>query len=590
MTPSGAAPRPRAARRIALAALILGAGCGLPLDLVEHPGPQNTCSAASDCGAGAACVEGACVATEIDLAGLLVEVRPPANAAFGADTAHLFDPAEAGIPLVSKSGAPFIARMNPEIPEPAAIQGGIVRAHPETSLGQGCSLGPNRSLPAHVTFYRVSPFAGLRLDPVSATTDADPDADTRLLRVDLVPGTYDVYVEPDPVAGCNGDVAFPPALLTGVSVSAGATTLLLDLPVVGTLSGTITGFGSVDPAAWKIELVEPTRGLPISSGRVLVASAAGYEIHASVSVPDASVPIVRLSPPVADTLPTAFWAFPAAVSSKSPILEVDVDGLFAPAVEVSGNVLGVDGFTRIPASLTIQSSSLYGPNAGNAAFSIDTLDTDDNGVFSLFLPPGVYDFRAAPDDNGLAVTDRSFTIKPDVTCFCGQPFQLDPKLHIGGAVKTPRGERFAGATVTLGPAQSAVRAYWASTHTLAPRTSRVISVATSDEGSFSMLVDSGASDLVISPDPASGFPWLVRPRLALVGDAQLASFVITNPAILRGVVRDPKGDPVPNAEVTAWYPVRDAAAPGGLAGVVVKIATTSTDASGAYRLLLPSSI
>ena len=104
----------RAGALVALA--LLTAGCGVLADGALANGPVNTCSASRACGGGATCADGRCVATKFDLTGLLVEVRPHANAAFGATTSYLFDPVQADIALQSDGGAPFVARMSPTLP------------------------------------------------------------------------------------------------------------------------------------------------------------------------------------------------------------------------------------------------------------------------------------------------------------------------------------------------------------------------------------------------------------------------------------------------------------------------------------------
>jgi hypothetical protein len=156
-------------------------------------------------------------------------------------------------------------------------------------------------------------------------------------------------------------------------------------------------------------------------------------------------------------------------------------------------------------------------------------------------------------------------------------------------VKTPSGERLAGAVVNVTPAQT-LSSFWQNAHALPPLTARPTMIAADGDGKFTLLVDSGLSDLTIQAGAGSSFPWLVRPQLQVQANTELASLTLSSPAILSGTVSDPSKSPVANAEVNAWFPVRDPSKPGGLSGMVVKIATTSTDAGGGYTLILPSSI
>lgn len=584
---------------LALAAM-LNAGCSLAQGASEFTGPTNTCSAPSDCSVGAACVDGRCVATSYDLDKLFVEVRPHANAAFGAGTSYFFDPAQAGIALTATSGAPFAARMSPTLPAFIPIREGRVRVNEKTPLEMGCPIGADRSIPAKVTFYRVTQLAGLPLSPVTATTN-----EQNLLDVDLVPDTYDVYIEPLPVDGCNGGQKFPPVYLSAQPITTGGA-LTWDLPVVGTLTGTIAGFGSVVPDGMRLDLLEPVRGLPVSANATLEKDPAKDEYHiktAQIAWPDADAPILRLAPTTTTAdegaLATAYWKLSGAVFSGTttdPEVKLTVDQLFGTPVPVDGIVLGSDGFTGVRATLRIQSTSLLGPDANNATYAIDGIETDELGKFAFALPPGTYTIRATPVDNGLRVTDFSdIKVPAGAPCFCGQTLELASKLELGGAVKTPLGERVPGATVSVYPAQIEAREFWKSTHTLAPIAPRVASTTTTGDGNFALLVDLGSTDVVVAPAAESGFPWLVRPRLSLddktLEDKKLlSSLVITNPAILSGSVRDPNGMPVTDAEVNAWLPVRDPSADDGLADTVVKIATASTDADGNYTLVMPSSL
>ncbi|APR85616.1 Hypothetical protein A7982_10965 [Minicystis rosea] len=563
-------------------------GCGLPLADISFDGPVNTCTASTSCADGAACVDGICVATSYDLEGLLVEVRPRSDAIFGASTSHLFDPTAAQITLTAEDGAPFVAVMNPKLPETAAIRHGLVRLHKQTN----CSVAEDQSIPARVTFYRAAPYAGFPFDPIAINSGANNEID-----VDLVPGTYDVYIEPQVVVGCNDDKPFPPVYLPAQSIPMGGA-LIWDLPVVGTLTSTIKDFGDAIDGPWKIDLLEPTRGLPVSANAVLEKLAApedGYVVKAQIAWPDGPPPIVRLAPASteigANARPTAYWTIGEMKGTETnALVDFTVAELYKAPVQVNVNVLGSDSFTRIRATFTVQSSGLAGPNANNATFTIPSLETDAQGVLEAFLPPGNYDFRATPVDNGLAITDHAYTVNAQASCFCGQQFQLEPKPSLSAAVKTPSGERVRGTDVTIAPSLLTPRLFWKDAHQLAPMTARPVLSSTSDDGNFTVRIDPGLADLVIPTNPSSNYPWLVRPRLSTEADTEMGSLALTYPAVLRGTVRDANGAPVANAEVNAWFPVRDPAATSGLAGTVIKIATTQTDSSGNYRLLLPASL
>lgn len=579
--------------RVLATAALLTAGCSLALNTEQPFGPANTCGGSTACSDGAECVDGRCVATSYDLEGLIVEVRPHANATFGSTTSYFFDPAQTDIALRAENASPFVARMSPTLPASIAVREGRVRVHEKTPLGAGCMLGEDRRIPAKVTFYRVAPFTGLPVAPVTATTNAE-----RQLDVDLVPDTYDVYIEPQKVEGCNEELPFPPVYFPAQPITTDGA-LTWDLPVVGTLTGTIADFGAFVPEGWKLDLLEPDRGLPVSANAKIwkPPNVDTYAIEAQIAWPDNGTPIVRLAPPAtaADEIaqPTAYWTLLGSVftgSTTDPNVNFTVAELFGPPTKVDGHVYGSDGFTGVRATLSIQSASLRGPDANNAAFAVEGIETDEHGGFAFHLPPGKYTVRVTPIDSGLRITDiQDFEVPPMTSCYCGHTWVLEPKLSLTGAVKTPRGERFAAATVSVAPAQLAARRYWESTHTLPPLTPRVSTTTTTDDGHFVLLVDWGSADVVLETPSQSGFPWVVRPRVTLDGATGASSLVITNPAILSGNVRDPQGMPVADAEINAWLPVIDPNADEDDTITVVKIATTSTDANGNYTLLMPSS-
>lgn len=574
------------------AAAILTAGCSYANGSTSLDTPVNACDASTACGGDGACVDGRCVATRFDLTGLIVEVRPHGGS-FGASTSYVFDPALAGITLSSGggAGAPFTARMSPTLPPSVAIRQGRVRVNPKTPLGDGCSIGADRAVPAQLTFYRVAPYAGLPFDRVTTSTN-----EARQIEVDLVPDTYDVYVQPLALPDCNGGLPFPPAYFPAQPITTGGA-LTWDLPVVGTLTGTITGLTGAALDNLALDLLEPGRGLPVSANASLTQPdpvVDAITIRAQITWPDAGSPILRLAPLVtaadASALATAYWKVVTFGGTQTdPIVGFDLDQLFSAPVKVDGTVLDLDGITGAAASLAIQSGSLLGSNANNAAFAVDGVPADKLGAFSFFLPRGNYTVRATPAGDLPAITDKALPIPEDTSCFCAQSIQLAEKAALDGKVTTPSGLRVAGAAVSVSPAQSAPRTYWNSIHTVAPIAPRAAGGTTDLGGEFSLRVDPGLADVVVQPPEGSGFPWFVQPQVA-VGSATLGTIALTNPAVLAGVVRDPGGSPIGAAEVNAWLPVRDPAAPDDAPQTVIKVAATLTDASGSYTLLLPSSL
>jgi hypothetical protein len=340
--------------------------------------------------------------------------------------------------------------------------------------------------------------------------------------------------------------------------------------------------------------------LPVSSNSKPTVQSGGAAVSAQISWTDATVaPILRLTPSAPGTAASVYWTLEGAVftgTAASPTVSFTVGGLQMGGATVTGQIVGLDGLTGVPSQLTFQSQMLSGGDGGSAAFSLNAA-TDMMGGFSVSLPPGDYWLRAVPQAtlphaaavraDTLSITDFPLSVSGTPgTCVCGHSFPLKARASLTGSITTAAGEPLAGTTVGVVPAPIPQRSFLAQTHTLDPVATRVVSGTTDSAGGFSLAVDPGTSNLLIQPDPGTRLPWLVRPELPLNADQNLGPLVLTSPVFLGGTVLDPHGNPVSDAEVNAWLPIHDASSP----QTAVQIATGSTDASGVFLLVLPSSL
>jgi hypothetical protein len=569
------------------------AGCSVPLEIPAGVGPVNTCSANGDCGLDAACVEGKCVATSYDLANILLQVRPQTGSSLGAGTSYVIDPGAAGVPLVSSAtgGQPFAWPFSFELPAPVSIHGGKVLL----TNTKACNT-TDGSVPAQVTFYRVPQLAGLPFDPIRVTTILRPGP-SYAFDADLVNDRYDVYIEPQTDPNCP--TAIPPYFLAGQSITS---TVSWTLPSLGTLSGTIAGL--VDPTAWKVDVVEPVRGLPVSTGSTLAIGPTSATVTAQIFAIDPNAwPIVRLTPvdptdpkSLDPTRPIVYWSLQVGAHGgtlANPIVALSIEDLTVTPTTVQGQVLGPDGKTGILARLSIQSQTLNGANAGNASFSAGAVQTQTTGSFLVGLPPGTYSVRIFPTvDGDDSISDRQINVPASSggsSCDCGIPLLLDTRAKIAGPVTTSDGRPLGSTSAGIAPSQALSRSYLASMHALGLLEPRAETTITDASGGFTLLADRGAVDLTIQTDPSSDLPWLVIPQISPDPAAAQRPLKLPSPAFLHGNLYDPQG-PIANAEIDAWYPVRNPDDPSILLGTVVKIGTTSTDANGAYVLVLPSSV
>jgi hypothetical protein len=451
-------------------------------------------------------------------------------------------------------------------------------------IGPGCSL-TDRSLPAQITFYRVPPFAGLPFDSVQAITNLTGPKYS--FSVDLVSGAadrYDVYIVPQPVAGCT--TTYPPYFLRDQKID--STRTLWPLPPLTYVGGSIAGIQKFDE--WRVDLVEPSRGLVISSSNTLAQAANGATLSATMawSDPDPHAsPFIRLTP-VDPRRPVVYWSLYDSVSSgtpTSPLVGFSIADLDVTPVPVDDSIYDPNDMFGVAARLTFQSQELLNTqNAHNAAFRLANWSTTAAGVFNLMLPPANYMIRAVPiEDNAYAITDFPLQWSTDMSgCVCGRTLPLALKVPLSGTALTPTGQPLASTIVSMTPSQVLPGNYITDTHMLPQLETRAATTTSDGSGRFSLLVDQGLSDLAVQPDPRTNLPWLVRPQFDPAAGVKLK---LPNPAFLAGKLFDPDGVPIANAQIDAWFPLR-----GSSIGTAVKVATTSTDPSGAYTLVLPSSI
>ena len=579
----------RAARATwTLACVAVGAlGCSVPYgaELVERQ--VNECSSSKDCGSDGVCVSNVCVATKVDLPGLVLEVRPHADAAFGATTSFFFKPGnEAG--LVGGSEGGVTAKFSPKLAAPVKITSGQVLPY---AAQAPCAITGER-----LTFYERPELLGLPVNaPIKVTTDG-AHAFTAALR----PATYDVYIEPQVDAvGCPTP---PPVFYPGQVIEEATTSFTRQLPQPSKLTGQIyvpvSVPGSVPGSVtkWVVDVVERRRGARVSTTQELVQQPVAFHVDIDIDFTwreEDDAPLLRLAPPAGEAGPTVYWDLKAVGGSKdNPIVSLSIADLLIKSRTVKPFIMF--GTSPAKASLTIQSVALSGEVAKNATFSLDVPETNPDGSVSLALPPGDYAVRVFPHDPRLAVTDATLTVPPlkpgesEDGCVCGKVIAVGEKAILQGIAFTPSGEALVGVNVGTVPSQPGESSFLKDQHFLGPLSARTASATTDELGRFLLEVDPGSSDLTVQPGPGSGFPWLVRPRVTIQQGAKLDALTLTNPAFLSGDVRDPNGLAVGNADVNAWLPLPDPDGDG--ASTVILIATTATNAGGSYTLVLPSSL
>lgn len=600
--------------RAALVALAVAAASGCSIQYNDGPSslaPVNSCTGDSDCAAGATCVatnadcaEGAscvtnrCVGTNIDLSDLIVQVRPNAGASYGASTSFIL-PVHQGFATVKD--AAFDVHYDVNLPPAVEITAGTVHL----DYTSPCYADDSKvSLPATITFDRVSTLAGFRSDPYTVTAAKKSETSPKYeFDASLLPGKYSVYIQPDIAPGCGDQDQPPPVFYPSQDISAATDGADWTVIKPTKLGGDIQIPDGGDLTGWRLDIVEPTGGRVISTTQTLKQGMIAFAVNVNLSFVwnDLTVsPYIRLRPPAGEARPSVYWGLIESLSSQSKAeVHLSVANLQIDPREVEIQVQDPDN-NGVPSSIQVQSVKLSGDVEKNAAYAIDVPQTDLQGVFKVSLPPGTYQFHATPlADPTLATADIDLVV-PAVgptdkgnPCYCGRVIPVAKKASFSGSVVTPMGDPLSGATISLSPSQPDAVNFWKRVvHAIDPRplAPRAESSLTSDAGVFDFHVDPGPSDLTVTPADQSGFPWLVRSRVQVLGASgvQLGDLTLPNAAVLRGTVRDPSAAPAANVVVEGWLPVQNA--DGSPPTTAIQIGATTSDESGHYTLILPASI
>ena len=597
--------------RVALAAFAAAAATGCSINYGDGPSslaPLNSCADDSECAAGAscvatnvecaegdACITNRCVGTNIDLSDLIVRVRPNAGASYGASTSFVL-PVQQGFATVK--GTAFDVRYDINLPPAVEITAGTVHL----DYAASCYADSKTSVPATITFERVSTLAGFRSDPYTVSAAKKSETSSKYeFDASLLPGKYSVYIQPEIVPDCLDQP--PPVFYPSQDISAATDGVDWTVIKPTKLGGDIQIPDAGDLTGWRLDIVEPTGGRVISTTQTLKQGMVAFAVNVNLSFVwnDVNVsPYIRLRPPAGEPRPSVYWGLVESLSSQSTAeVHLSVANLQIDPREVEIQVQDPDD-NGVPSSIQVQSVKLSGDVEKNAAYAIDVPQTDLHGVFKVSLPPGTYQFRATPlGDPTLATGDMNLIVEelePGVVgnpCYCGRVISVAKKAQVTGSVLTPMGAPLSDATISLSPSQPDAVNFWKRVvHAIDPRplAPRLEISTTNELGAFGFQVDPGPSDLTVTPADYSGFPWLVRPRVKVQADTgvQLTDLTLPNAAVLRGTVKDPSNAAAANVVVEGWLPVQNA--DGSPPTTAIQIGATTSDDSGHYTLILPASI
>jgi hypothetical protein len=576
----------------------------------EDDRPKNSCSADEDCRDEEDCIGGMCQPNDGELEALLIEVTPPSDS--GAP--HLsFVSHLAAIPT---SGG----ELELPVAQAAKVTGSLRLASSDIcypTLPQQPVVQPqavNLSLPITATLIPRERLLGLPQQIYVAAGVYKVDG-TYKFELDVPPGDYDVYIVPD--RGQTGCVV-PPQLFRGEVVSAPATTLDYKASNSSRLDLTITwpkGDRTLD--GWTVDIIEPIGGKPISTEVKLgdpfdggKTTTVEYRLRLDYSTVSRlkTLPedvkwahdLVRLRPPEGAAMPTIVFDR-SGLGLLSKTATITGFTRYPAPVTVEGQLASAEDGRPLVGAVTVVSTAISDVDEGITASFQRTvqLDEQDEGIFSIDLPPGAYNVHAVPDPGSDGGDARAGSLAALVTTW---EVAAGAKLQAGKLLELPRSShvsgrsRFEGAEVRIAASPQTELPFWEALGRgeFIPRGRNALV----ESGRFAVGVDPGLLDIWVRPPEELGFGWYVQPGVKVEGeDYDIGSVPLQGPSVLRGITlgqvverNDVITRPVAACSVRAYaYLDEDSryTRSSDSAVSVVQVAETRSDEAGAFQLLVP---
>jgi len=479
------------------------------------------------------------------------------------------------------------------------------------------------SVPARVLLTPSATSLGLGSSRVAVASKPDK-VGSWAFSVNVPPGTYDLYLEPN-LGQLDEGCVVPPQLVRGYMIGAG-TNLKIDLPEPSTFELRVSRAVEDGPLNdWTVEMLDPGSGRVISN-RVPLTPINATDYRATLSYSSVTWenesdakeqdPLLRLVPPsgTPDSL-----ALPTIVMARSALAVFDATGgtlsnfhaLPAP-VHVHGQVTSGNTPTPAPATVTLVAKNLPDIAPGVLASFVRTATTSDDGQFDAYLLPGQYTVSTVPQSSldevdpsvtTLAADTRVWTVPATPDEQAGKVITLGSAFHITGQVLASNGPVATAQVQAVASPQSIQ--YDALQNIVDSSTASILRAAfiprasagrVSSSGVFELRTDPGTFDITVRPNTDTGYPWLVMPNITVTSlTAGLGRLNMPLPVSYRGTVTVPGTDgpnPVPSALVRAYIYLKSAdyTADTDHADSVLQIAETTADTKGAFDILIPAEL
>lgn len=427
--------------------------------------------------------------------------------------------------------------------------------------------------------YLVSVTAGESLSlevrvagSLFASVQGAPELDETTLASRQLPPLYFPDLVFDPGQG-TFDITFSPTLFEPCA----------DLAARACeVSGTLTSVGLDDTEApvsgVEIRAVDPATGRAVSSTAQVVDGQFALRLS-----PDflgdydlQVIPALSGSPYRATTFPAASLAWPLELQMRR-----------YPIVHYEALVLDAETGAPVPlATVSFQSAQAPDPISGAPAFYRTTTlsgEGEDAGRIRVELQPGTFTVVITPletQDLAIRVDEVIIPDAEGLTQVLGQAFELERRAELALFLRG-----FDGAPIDLVEVQASPRAQGSGRGAAVVDYARS-SVATTDrDGLVDLPIDLGVFDLFARPAATRGYPYAVATAVPIDAPASRTGheLVVPAPTVLAGTLLAEDGLPLAEATLRAFVEVEGDGEPR-----IVRLGETTSDAKGAFRLLLPS--
>jgi hypothetical protein len=581
----------------ALLALPLLTGCGVStLDTSASEPTKNACESDAECGGGS-CQDGRCRAGTGTFSTVLFEVTPPTTARNNGGVQYL-----KRIDQLSLFGGPQDIALD----QLAQVDGTIVPESPVNSAA-GAACDPSTA----VFDVAITPSDGvLGLGVASYPAKATPIGDaegSHKFNLRLPAAEYDIYVQPKthPTGGPGCELA--PQLYRRQSIPAAPVKLVLPLPPPSTLELRVRLPATLGLEGWSADIIDPeTR--TILSNEVELSVREGDEYVAILKYSPViggrlaeARELVRLRPPEGQPAPTILLERSGLEVTTPGIATVDQITELPTAVEVGGRVELAGSLEGVAgATVTVSATELDAPGIepGVPVEYFQETTTDDQGKFNVKLLPGEYRCVAVPPAGlGYATGSVPWTISTSSNLQAGRTVEVLPLVNLTGSVLTASNAPVSGVSINAAASPASLPLDERNAPLpVAPRAGTDILDA---NGVFEIGAEPGTYDLSVRPTDATGFPWLVRPNLAVGGqesEIRLPALRMPLPLEYSGVVTanaNSRQEPVAGALIRAYVYVTNQHTYTGdpaKAASVLQIGETRAGDGGEFKLLLPPNL